>query len=156
MRSTEKPTKSLEKVIKEIEMKHAIMDICIKENKSLIFETVFSANDKIDFIKKAISNGYFIRFFFIGTNHPEINAKRITNRVLEGGHDVPITKIITRYSKSISNCTIISNIVDRLYVYDNSIDFSEAKLLFRTSNGKLLKKYSDINEWAKPIYKSIK
>lgn len=129
---------------------------CIKENKSLIFETVFSANDKIDFIKKAISNGYFIRFFFIGTNHPEINAKRITNRVLEGGHDVPITKIITRYSKSISNCTIISNIVDRLYVYDNSIDFSEAKLLFRTSNGKLLKKYSDINEWAKPIYKSIK
>jgi predicted ABC-type ATPase len=69
---------------------------------------------------------------------------------------VPITKIITRYSKSISNCTIISKLVDRLYVYDNSIDFSQAKLLFRTTNGEFSKKYTDINDWAKPIFKSIK
>ena len=99
--------------------------------ESLIFEAVFSASDKIDFLEFAKSKGFFIRLFFVGTNHPEINAKRIVHRVLEGGHDVPITKIISRYTKSISNCCVVSNLVDRLYVYDNSEDFKEAKLLFR-------------------------
>jgi len=66
-----------------------------------------------------------------------------------------ITKIISRYSKSISNCCVAASFVDRLYVYDNSEDYSEAKLLFRASNGKLEKKYQDINKWAIEIYESL-
>lgn len=38
----------------------------------------------------------FIRFFFVGTNHPSINAARVTRRVLGGEHDAPISKIISR------------------------------------------------------------
>jgi len=41
---------------------------------------------------------------------------------MNGGHDVPITKIISRFSKSISNCAVMATLVDRLYVYDNSED----------------------------------
>ena len=115
---------------------------CIEKKESLIFETVFSASDKIDFLEFAKNNGYFIRLFFVGTNHPAINANRITHRVLEGGHDVPITKIISRYTKSISNCCVVATFVDRLYVYDNSEDYKEAKLLFRASNGIFEKNYS--------------
>lgn len=125
---------------------------CIKEKKSLIFETVMSAPDKLEFIIKARSKEFFIRLFFVSTDHPSINASRIAYRVLEGGHDVPITKIINRYTKSISNCVAVTKLIDRLYVYDNSEDFSEAKLLFRAKNGKLEKKYfSKINNWAMPI-----
>jgi GTPase SAR1 family protein len=43
---------------------------CIKENKSLIFETVFSANDKIDFIK-IDTNGY--EFEIIKSILPQIH-----------------------------------------------------------------------------------
>lgn len=100
---------------------------------------MFSANDKIDFLERAKATGYFIRLFFIGTNRPSINASRIAHRVMEGGHDVPISKIISRYSKSISNCCVAAALVDRLYVYDNSIDYSAATLLFRTIYGKLEK-----------------
>lgn len=128
---------------------------CISNKESLIFETVFSASDKIDFLALAKNNGYFIRLFFVGTNHPAINANRITHRVLEGGHDVPISKIISRYTKSISNCCVVSTFVDRLYVYDNSEDYKEAKLLFRASNGKLEKIYNDVNPWATPILESL-
>jgi hypothetical protein len=128
---------------------------CISNKESLIFETVFSAADKIDFLALAKKSNYFIRFFFVGTNHPAINANRITHRVLEGGHDVPISKIISRYTKSISNCCVISTFVDRLYVYDNSEDYKEAKLLFRVTNGKLEKVYNEINIWAKPIFGSF-
>ncbi len=65
----------------------------------------------------------------------------MAQRVLDGGHDVPIPKIISRYDKSIANCKILSAIVDRLYVYDNSIDDVEARLLFRLTDGELAKRY---------------
>lgn len=125
---------------------------CLKEKKSFVFETVMSADDKIDFILRAKQAGYFIRIFFIATSSPTINAARIAGRVIEGGHDVPISKIISRYSKSIENCRFIADKVDRLYVYDNSIDGKEAELQFRLVDGKLKKKYLEpIVEWTKAI-----
>lgn len=145
-----------EYVIKAARIATQRREDCIKKKQSFIFETVFSAPDKVDFIIKAIEQGFFVRFFFVGTSHPAINANRITHRVLEGGHDVPITKIISRYIKSISNCTVITEFVDRLYVYDNSEDYKSAKLLFRSSNGKITKKYSKIDDWAIPIFKTLK
>ena len=74
-------------------------------------------------------------------------------RVMEGGHDVPISKIISRYNKSITNCKIISTFADRTYLYDNSIDNIDAQLLFRITDGKLAKQYTTtIPLWAKQIY----
>jgi predicted ABC-type ATPase len=124
----------------------------LESNSGIVFETVLSSEEKLLFIKKAKEKEYFIRVFFIGTNSPEINAGRIAKRVIEGGHDVPIHKIISRYKKSIVNCVVIAPIVDRLYVYDNSIENEKAKLLFRASNGILTKQYCEINDWAKIIY----
>lgn len=126
---------------------------CLSERTSFVFETVFSAEDKIDFILRAKQMGFFIRLFFISTSSPSINASRIAKRVMEGGHDVPITKIISRYYKSIVNCETIAPIVDRLYVYDNSVDFQDAKLQFRLTNGIVAKTYvMDIPEWARIIF----
>ena len=83
-----------------------------------------------------------------------INASRIAHRVMKGGHDVPITKIISRYSKSILNCKRCVILVDRAYIYDNSVDGADARLLFRLTDGSLFKVYSDnIPEWALTILK---
>ncbi len=71
--------------------------------------------------------GFFIRLFFVSTASPTINAERVANRVLNGGHDVPIPKIISRYDKSIANCKLLAPIVDRLYVYDNSVEDVDAR-----------------------------
>jgi len=73
---------------------------------------------------------------------------------MEGGHDVPITKVITRYYKSILNCKRCSVLADRVYIYDNSIDEADARLLFRMTDGQLIKQYTnDIPEWAKTLEK---
>lgn len=126
---------------------------CLAERKSLIFETVMSAPDKVDFILRARAAGFFVRLFFVSTESPIINAKRVASRVLNGGHDVPITKIISRYDKSIANCVALAPYVDRLYVYDNSVDDVEARLLFRLSDGELVKKYEEnLPKWAKAIF----
>lgn len=129
---------------------------CLAERKSLIFETVMSAQDKLDFICRAKESGYFVRIFFISTENPAINASRIARRVMKGGHDVPITKIISRYIKSIANCSAIADKVDRLYVYDNSADNKKIKPLFRLKNGILGKMYVEkVPEWARNILPEV-
>lgn len=47
--------------------------------------------------------------------------------------------------------------VDRLYVYDNSIEDAEARLLFRLSDGELVKRYvEDLPNWASAIFSKQK
>ncbi len=146
---------SPEAVIKAANRATQLREECLSKKEGILFETVLSAPDKLDFIRRAKEAGYFIRLFFVSTNHPSINASRIANRVMEGGHDVPINKIISRFSKSIVNCGSVAQIVDRLYVYDNSVELAEPKLLFRASNGKVEKVYLDVNIWAQSILNSI-
>ncbi len=142
-------------VLKAVRKAAEIRENCLYEKTGILFETVLSSDDKVEFILKAKKAGYFIRLFFVGTNSPVINSGRIARRVMEGGHDVPIQKIISRFSKSIANCCILANEVDRLYVYDNSVEFGEPILLFRASNGKIQKKYIKINPWARSIFKNL-
>lgn len=125
---------------------------CLTEKQSMIFETVFSADDKLDFIRRAQAAGFFIRLFFVCTESPMINASRIAGRVMKGGHDVPIAKIISRYQKSIINCKIATGIADRVYIYDNSVDGREASLLFRFADGSIIKRYTDtVPQWAQML-----
>ncbi len=125
---------------------------CLAERRSMIFETVMSAKDKVDFVIRAKRAGFFIRLFSIATQSPVINAGRIANRLMNGGHDVPTDKIISRYPKSIANCKVLSSVVDRLYVYDNFTDGQMPQLLLRLSDCELKKLYVDIlPRWASEI-----
>ena len=143
---------SVDAILKAVKYCEKEREHCLKNGKSLIFETVLSSEEKVDFIRRAHDAGFFIRLFFVATNHPSINASRIAQRVMEGGHDVPITKVISRYYKSILNCKRCAALVNRVYVYDNSVDDVDARLLFRLFDGQLYKKYTDnIPEWAKAL-----
>jgi predicted ABC-type ATPase len=46
--------------------------------------------------------------------------------------------------------------VDRLYVYDNSVENSFPELLFRASEGILTKQYGDIHAWANVIFRAVR
>jgi predicted ABC-type ATPase len=91
----------------------------------------------------------------VGTDNPAINAKRVALRVMEGGRDVPIRKIISRYTRSLANCTVAGTIADRAYICDNSTENTSARLLFRSIDGKMTKHYGDINPWALEILRQI-
>lgn len=146
---------SPEAVLKAAVLATEMREECVNKKESLLIETVMSAPDKIDFIKKAKEKGYFIRLFFVGTDSPVINAARIAHRVMEGGHDVPIHKIISRYSRSIANCSVASLLVDRLYVYDNSVDYADPRLLYRAVDGRIEKIYGQVNSWSEGILHNI-
>lgn len=125
---------------------------CLAERKSFVFETVFSSQEKLDFLRKAKSEGFFIRFFYVCTENPEINVLRIAQRFLNGGHEVPMSKIFSRYYKSLALAAQAIQFVDRAYVYDNSRNKELPRLLYRTSEGSLFKKYTeDIPLWASSL-----
>jgi predicted ABC-type ATPase len=119
----------------------------LKQRAGMAFETVFSVAEKINFMQRAKNAGYFIRFFYIGTNDPVINGARVTRRVVEGGHTVPIDKIIKRYELSMSNLPAAIEIAHRAYIFDNSIDGVDARLCARTKDGQLRKVYGPLPEW---------
>ena len=55
-------------------------------------------------------------------------------------------------NSAIINCETVARLVDRLYVYDNSVNDRDAQLQFRLKNGKLEKMYvSELPDWAKNI-----
>lgn len=125
---------------------------CLNSRSDFVFETVFSSDEKLDFIIKAKEAGFFIRFFYVCTSDPTINVTRIAQRYINGGHEVPISKVISRYYKSLLNAAKAIAIVDRAYVYDNSVENQLPFLLYRTVDGKLFKQYTtDIPRWAEML-----
>lgn len=122
---------------------------CLEQRRDFVFETVFSSPEKLDFVRKAHEAGFFIRIFFVCTNTPEINIRRIGQRHREGGHAVPDDKVRDRYYKAISNLYDAMPLADRIYLYDNSVDGEKPVLLYRMHEGRLFKQYTeDIPDWA--------
>ncbi len=146
---------SPEAFIKAANRAKEMREECLSNLTSMAFETVFSIPEKVEFVQRAQAAGFFIRLFFVCTDDPSINAQRVALRVMEGGHDVPIPKIINRYYRSIANCIETTARVDRAYFYDNSVTDVDPSLVFRVSDGKIARIYSEMVPWAKNIADSL-
>ena len=121
---------------------------------SFISETVFSdpAGAKLAMLQSAIDAGYNVRLIFIGLENPTLAQARVIHRVDNGGHSVPMDKIVARYPRSLANLAQAINFVSSVELVDNSdpenphrqIAFFEAgKLKWRTEE--------PIPGWAKPF-----
>jgi predicted ABC-type ATPase len=113
----------------------------------IAFETVFSAPDKLEFVRRAVERGYFVRVFFVGTASPTINASRVAQRFMQGGHSVPIEKIVSRYGRSLMNLSLVIPLAHRVYVFDNSVEGVDARLCARAEDGQLRKTYGSLPSW---------
>ena len=143
---------SQESVLKAAQMATKQRYECLEKGIDFVFETVFSSEEKLDFIRKAKEAGFFIRIFYVCTESPLINVSRIALRYMNGGHEVPISKTISRYYGSLENISKAISIADRVYLYDNSVEKAEPRLILRTSNGIIAKQYTDIlPEWVKSV-----
>ena len=94
----------------------------IEAKEDFTFETVLSSHYKLDILRKAKENGYFIKCIFVLTNDPLINVSRVETRVASGGHNVDKDKIISRYYKSLANIKQLIELCDILHVYDNTVE----------------------------------
>ena len=125
---------------------------CLNNGTDFVFETVFSSAEKMEFVQKAKDAGFFIRIFYVCTESPLINIIRIAQRYLNGGHEVPISKTISRYYSSLENISKAIKIANRVYLYDNSVENAAPKLILRTVDGIIAKQYTDdLPDWVRAI-----
>ena len=94
----------------------------IESKEDFTFETVLSSHYKLDILKRAKEEGYFIKCVFVLTADPHINVARVEARVAAGGHNVEKDTIIERYYKSLNNIQILMEMCDILHVYDNTVE----------------------------------
>jgi predicted ABC-type ATPase len=123
----------------------------IQENQSFCFETVFSHPSKIDFVAKAKTLGYEIIFVFIHLENDSLNQARVAQRVVEGGHNVPKEKIISRIPRVKKNAQQAFALCDQVYVLDNSRIENPFKQIAVIQNGKIKKLSKTLPEWANEL-----
>ena len=125
-----------ENYIKAFEIAQSKREKLLEEKQDIILETVFSTDEKIEFIEKLRAAGYHVTLFFTSTDTPYINAMYLTQRVLNGGHDVPIAKLISRREKGFTNIKRATKIIDCLIYLDNSIPSQPPEIIISLFNGK--------------------
>ena len=100
------------------ELRHRLL----QDGQTFCFETVFSHVSKIDFLGTAKAHDYQTVLVFIHLDDPGLNAARVQQRVLGGGHDVPESKIAARILRLQENVrrVIELGLVDEVHVLDNA------------------------------------
>lgn len=93
---------------------------CLDNNLDFSFETVLSTPRNLELLQKAKANEYFIKSYFIFTNSPFTNVARVQNRVKNGGHDVPLDKIVNRYHRTLAILPELIKVSDICNVIDNT------------------------------------
>ena len=120
------------------------------EGRSFCFETVFSHPSKIDFVAQAKALGYEIIVVFIHLDDLALNQARITQRVSEGGHNVPMDKVAARIPRLLVNIKKTLPLCDRVYVLDNSSLDKPLQQVALIQNGKAELKMN-LSSWAKDL-----
>ena len=93
----------------------------ITQRRTFSIETTLATRSYRNLIIKAKEVGYRIVLLFFWLPSPEMAIKRVEQRVLSGGHNIPTEVIIRRYWMGIQNLfNIFVPIVDSWSLYDNS------------------------------------
>jgi predicted ABC-type ATPase len=120
----------------------------LAQSNTFTFETVLSHPSKLDFLKNARQRGYKNYLYFVCTVNPAINIARVAQRVQLGGHDVPSDKIKSRYYSSLELLADLIPHTYHTYLFDNSFEDSEIKLVAEIENGSaFIPKAEEIPLW---------
>jgi predicted ABC-type ATPase len=124
----------------------------INDKHSFASETVFSHPSKIELMMQAKQAGYQIALYIVAIDSPKTLVKRVSQRVLEGGHHVPTTKILSRYPKTIANLAKAIPLADVAFLYDSQdIQKSGLEHIATARKGDLMECVADLPMWARMV-----
>lgn len=107
-----------------------------ESNADFAFETTLATRSFVPRLQKMREEGYKFELIFLWLINSELAVLRVTERVRQGGHDIPKETVKRRYEKGLHNFfKLYQLIADSWYFYDNS-DISDLRLIAR---GNLLK-----------------
>ncbi len=123
----------------------------LKERISFTFETVMSHKSKVEFLAEASKAGFRTYLYFVATENPEINIRRVRNRVADGGHTVSDDKIRSRYSSSINLLESAIRNSDPAFLFDTSEENNPIYFAEITDGQHLDIKEEAIPAWSRSI-----
>lgn len=97
------------------------IQLLLSSGADFAVETTLAGRYHKDLVVKARAEGYHISMIFFWLESVELAIQRVEYRVLEGGHDIPISAIKRRYTNGLSNFFehfIVE--VDNWMFFDNS------------------------------------
>ncbi|MGB5374629.1 MAG: zeta toxin family protein [Polyangiales bacterium] len=124
----------------------------LEQRRSFVAETVFSHPSKIDLIREAQARGFRVFLYHLHVRTPELAVKRVETRVLQGGHDVPPHKVAERFPRTLLHVREAVGLVDRCYVYDNSLLGGRQSLVMSIRKGQQPLTYGPLPVWATDLY----
>jgi predicted ABC-type ATPase len=94
--------------------------LALQEGRDFAFETVMSTPEKVALMTQARALGYRVSLFFVTTEDPEINVRRVAGRVKNGGHPVEPDAIRRRYAATMDLLPSAFEHAHQATVLDNS------------------------------------
>lgn len=92
----------------------------VLQRKDFAFETTLSGRSYLPRIVEWRKTGWFVTLFYLYIPNAEFSAQRVRERVLKGGHDIPLDDISRRYPRSIRNLFAYADVCDKTMCFDNT------------------------------------
>jgi predicted ABC-type ATPase len=128
-----------------------LRDLMIEQKRGFITESVLSdpVGEKVGIFKAAASAGFDVRMVYIGLQDVALSTKRVKQRVMKGGHDVPMEKLEGRFARSLLNLERAISYLPSVTLYDNSSPTCPHRFVAEFSNGNLVRQNSKLRpDWA--------
>ncbi|KRE51071.1 hypothetical protein ASG85_19135 [Paenibacillus sp. Soil724D2] len=123
---------------------------CILHKRDFSIETTLSGGHVLRQMQEAKQNGFLVTMFYVGLGDPKLNIERVAARVRNGGHHIPSSDILKRHVTSIQNLLKHLELIDHLFVIDNSNLDGEMVL---EVEGTIKYKKAPLPSWVRPIEK---
>lgn len=114
--------------------------LVMNERMPFAFETVFSHwqrradgshASKTDDIAQMQQAGYFVVLLFVGLSSAKLSVLRVMARKQQGGHGVPMDKLLERYPRTQAAVGHAATVADMTLMFDNSRSRDKAFTLVR-------------------------
>ena len=134
-------------------MAGALRQRLMEQRQSFVFETVFSdpVGDKLAFLKDALGAGYQVVLCFIGIGSPQISDQRVAMRVSQGGHDVPLEKLVARFPRTLANLKAAIAALPYVVIFDNEDLKHPFQRVALFENGKAVFLAKRLPRWLSPV-----
>jgi len=104
-------------------------------------------------MQEAKQNGFLVAMFYVGLGDPKLNIERVAARVRNGGHHISSSDILKRHVTSIQNLLKHLELIDHLFVIDNSNLDGEMVL---EVEGTIKYKKDPLPSWVRGIWLPLK
>ena len=93
----------------------------LEKGETFSIETTLATKSYINLVRRAQAKGYVVKVLFFWLNSPELAQLRVSERVANGGHNIPQDVIRRRYVAGICNLfNLFMKEVDSWVIFDNS------------------------------------